>query len=133
MEEFGQVSSWPRFGREKHCAVCDKELTGRQVSFCGSRECRALLWRRLYRDCHWQKRHVIVRDGPICRHCGEIFESPLVPGGPLFPEPAKLELDHIQPLSKGGSELEDNLQVLCKSCHQQKTTSERRGGDVAER
>lgn len=123
-EEWGPINSWPRYGREKHCAVCDKPLTGRQRSFCGDRVCRHKLWQRLYESVHWQKRHVIVRDGCACRGCGETFESSLIEGGPLFPEPWRLELDHIQPLHLGGDDHPDNLQLLCPDCHKLKTARE---------
>lgn len=32
------------------------------------------------------------------------------------------EVDHIIPLSKGGTNDRDNLQALCKECHEAKTT-----------
>lgn len=31
------------------------------------------------------------------------------------------EVDHIRPLSKGGTHARENLQVLCGTCHRQKT------------
>ncbi|WP_405016408.1 HNH endonuclease [Kitasatospora sp. NBC_00070] len=35
--------------------------------------------------------------------------------------PSALEVDHIQPLSKGGTDTADNVQLLCKGCHRAKT------------
>lgn len=35
------------------------------------------------------------------------------------------ELDHIVPLSHGGTDLDDNIQILCRYCHAEKT-----GGDI---
>ena len=29
----------------------------------------------------------------------------------------KFDIDHITPLSSGGTNNEDNLQILCKPCH----------------
>lgn len=48
---------------------------------------------------------VITRDGAICRHCGTEED---------------LTIDHIQPISKGGTNELKNLQVLCKSCNSRK-------------
>lgn len=42
-----------------------------------------------------------------CQHCGEKEEN-------------KLTIDHIHPVSKGGDNSFDNLQILCKSCNSKK-------------
>lgn len=38
----------------------------------------------------------------------------------------KLEVDHIVPLFKGGKNIDENLQTLCKKCHQEKSVGEMR-------
>ena len=48
---------------------------------------------------------VLVRDGGRCRNC---FSS------------IDLQIDHIVPLSKGGSSEESNLQTLCRRCNRRK-------------
>ena len=50
---------------------------------------------------------VLIRDG-VCQKCGSS---------------EKLEIDHIVPVSKGGTSVEDNLQVLCRSCNRRKRVS----------
>ena len=45
------------------------------------------------------------RDGFNCVQCGTVKD---------------LEIDHIVPFSKGGSDELDNLQLLCRSCNAQK-------------
>jgi 5-methylcytosine-specific restriction protein A len=52
----------------------------------------------------------ILCNEPLCRHCqakGRVT--------------AATEIDHIIPLSKGGTYDDGNLQPLCKPCHEAKT------------
>lgn len=35
--------------------------------------------------------------------------------------PSQIDIDHITPLSKGGEDVADNVQLLCKGCHKVKT------------
>ena len=51
------------------------------------------------------RKQVFDRDGKVCKKCGAI---------------KNLSLDHIKPVSKGGENSLDNLQVLCKSCNSKK-------------
>jgi len=41
-----------------------------------------------------------------------------------------MQVDHIQPLAEGGTNGFDNLQILCKQCHFQKTRGEQENGYV---
>jgi len=47
--------------------------------------------------------------GRVCKKCGGADQ---------------LQVDHIVPLSFGGPNKMENLQVLCKVCHDQKTKAE---------
>ena len=49
------------------------------------------------------------RDGFRCRQCGKA---------------GKLEVDHILPIWKGGTDREENLQTLCRADHLRKTRRE---------
>jgi 5-methylcytosine-specific restriction endonuclease McrA len=53
--------------------------------------------------------HVLKRDGYTCRICRKA-------GG-------ELEVDHILPVSRGGSNKPENLQTLCKPCNRGKSNS----------
>lgn len=55
---------------------------------------------------------ILNRDHHTCQHCG------------TQPPPTHLEIDHITPLAAGGTNADNNLQTLCKTCHQKKTRSE---------
>lgn len=60
-------------------------------------------WRALRRQ--------VLAEEPHCRACG----------GPAS------EVDHIVPLSRGGSRDRSNLQALCRECHREKTRRENGG------
>jgi 5-methylcytosine-specific restriction endonuclease McrA len=126
-KEFGfePLNCWGRFAPEGHCNGCGEALTGRKTAYC-SRDCRFFVQAVLYVNVHWMKRHIAVRDGTVCRMCGEKFEVqvPWKEGGPLIPKASALELDHICPVMAGGTDHADNLQLLCPSCHEQKTAQD---------
>ena len=55
------------------------------------------------------RQNVLMRDNYTCQICGATVK-----------DGAKLEIDHIIPQSKGGTNDENNLQVLCKQCNCEK-------------
>lgn len=61
---------------------------------------------------NWEKVriHILLRD-PECQGCGNALSR---------------EVDHILPLERGGTNQDENLQGLCKSCHSIKTQLEQR-------
>jgi 5-methylcytosine-specific restriction endonuclease McrA len=58
-------------------------------------------------------RHLIESAGPTCQACGQNMER-WVSG--RFPT-----LDHVVPLSKGGSNSVENLRVICNICNSRKS------------
>lgn len=61
---------------------------------------------------------VFTRDLFTCRHCGQVFDS------------KDLECDHIINTAQGGTDDLQNLQTLCKPCHQTKTNLESQAGGI---
>ena len=55
---------------------------------------------------------ILKRDGYRCQMCGVTAK-----------DGATLEIDHITPVSKGGGNDADNLQVLCRDCNAGKSDS----------
>jgi 5-methylcytosine-specific restriction protein A len=77
----------------------------------------------------WDKKRerILIRDQGLCQEClrnGRLTEV----GVKKF----SYYCDHIVPKEDGGSDDDDNLQALCRSCHTAKTDQEknrgRRGG-----
>lgn len=65
---------------------------------------------RMGYDRQWRALRLrVLREEPLCRQC----------------QRAASQVDHILPLTKGGSNDRDNLQSLCASCHSTKTGTER--------
>ena len=60
------------------------------------------------REYYRVRKRIMRRDGHLCRRCSRLAQ----------------EIDHILPLSDGGSESDINLQALCHDCHAEKTTAE---------
>ena len=52
---------------------------------------------------------ILKRDNFMCKICGRTAD-----------DGAKLEVDHIMPVSKGGKTKDSNLQTLCRECNQGK-------------
>lgn len=65
-------------------------------------------------DSRWRKiRNAFLAAHPLCAECER--------AGRIV---AATEVDHITPLSQGGTHAEENLQALCHSCHSKKTAKE---------
>ena len=66
----------------------------------------------------FDKRSIISRQGTRCNFCKDkINTEPYVCG----------DFDHIIPLNLGGKNTPCNMQLLCVSCHRQKTALENKG------
>ena len=65
----------------------------------------------------WDKKRIIIlkRDNYLCQHC--LVKGIVTAGN---------NVDHILSKEQGGTDSDDNLQVLCSCCHSKKTARERK-------
>lgn len=103
---------------EKYCKNCGKvfnDLKFKLCPFCGgkldTRYGRQPIPRKL-------RHEVFKRDGYRCRECGASKDE------------TSLEIDHIVPVARGGTNDIDNLQTLCRECNRMKHTDEWVGGET---
>jgi 5-methylcytosine-specific restriction protein A len=59
------------------------------------------------------KASILRRDGYACQDCGSVFRG----GAGMRRKRGSLEVHHIIPRSRGGSDHPRNLKTLCPSCH----------------
>lgn len=58
-----------------------------------------------------KKRRIAAQQGYLCAYCHRVL-------------PSSWCMDHVIPLHKGGSNSLDNFQVLCGTCHNEKSLTE---------
>ncbi|NES83709.1 MAG: group II intron reverse transcriptase/maturase [Moorea sp. SIO2B7] len=64
-------------------------------------------------NCTHQRAKLLKRQSGKCTECGLTFRDNDI-----------MEIDHIIPISRGGKRRTDNLQLLHRHCHEQKTTAD---------
>ena len=103
---------------EKYCKSCGSvfnDLKFKICPYCGgeldTRYGRQPIPRKL-------RHEVFQRDGYRCRECGASKDE------------TSLEIDHIVPVARGGTNDIDNLQTLCRECNRMKHTDEWVGGQT---
>jgi hypothetical protein len=57
------------------------------------------------RDAGYDRREILKRDGNRCQNCGKVFQDEMV------------EVHHVDPFAKGGTDSKRNLVTLCLKCH----------------
>ncbi len=63
------------------------------------------------------KRKIYERDGRACQICGRVTRFGGTYDTPWDPLPPSGSVDHIIPVSKGGTNEDTNLRWSCKSCN----------------
>jgi hypothetical protein len=61
-------------------------------------------------------RHVMTRDGFTCVYCGEESTAEIEAS-----RKARLSVDHIKPITRGGSAAVENLACCCRKCNSEKS------------
>ena len=106
-------------GIQRRCAMDD------QASWSGNRGTRQ---ERGY-GASWDKLRLTIlkRDMYLCQACSRDGRVT-----PLCVRPYDHAVDHIKPKAKGGEDYHDNLQSLCKPCHDAKSLGEATEGRGAQ-
>lgn len=124
-----------RHARPLGCARCERTFTrsngmGRNPLYC--EECKPVVYqehksgartRRRLRlkgvECEvFEKQEIFERDGWVCKRC----LVPVLRGGDTNDDRYP-NLDHVKPISKGGSHTRWNVQLLCRKCNLDKSDS----------
>ena len=97
----------------KRCRYCNDYITGIRsksptVIYC-SKECSKLYWLEQHKDekTPWLKLRfeILARDNFACQYCGRTSAK------------VELQIDHIHPRAKGGTNNKENLITACKYCN----------------
>lgn len=101
-------------------------------------DCKSSIVRHARKGSEWRGRmffRICMRDGVFCAQCrARAFRFWYKQGNGRTPEGwsfswvyqrSNLEVDHIVPLSEGGTNDLENLWLLCTTCHKKKTSQER--------
>ena len=106
--------------RKKSCIVCgvEMEIRTNNVKYC----LFCALERRRSRKMS-DRRKSLFRSDESWSRVKKIFMN-TCPSCKLSEPEVRLEIDHIRPLSRGGSDDLDNIQVLCGRCNMRKFTKD---------
>jgi len=102
----------------KLCDVCGTQITDNRRTHTCSNKCTEIKYKRIHdselksstRGIFWHsyRFEALKRDNFSCQECG------------VKRRDQELDVHHIRPLSRGGTNELDNLITLCKECHKNK-------------
>ena len=108
---------------EVECKTCGKVFEARRkdAKYC-SASCKYRNYHRLRKDrIHSSVREpyllsdIAFRDGFVCGLCGEVVDMVV-----SYPDPSSASVDHVVPLSRGGCDTLDNVQIAHLGCNLRK-------------
>lgn len=91
----------------RQCPICETKFSTNRPSqkFC-TRKCSQVFHKKKYHEIKSLKEwDIFLRDGFKCRYCGKTADD------------ARLRIDHIYPISKGGKSEFGNLITVCDPCN----------------
>lgn len=101
----------PEYG-DKHSKFCSRECADRFQSRIRKRKVRSRKWKTQYEFDRFSDLEIFDRDGWRCMLCGKLVAREI--GGP---QPTAPTIDHIVPLSRGGSHTRGNVQCAHRMCN----------------
>jgi hypothetical protein len=137
-------------GRNKYCDQCKHELVTRICVKCNnefsierylrtkccSDECKgkdSIRKKRIYdevNNVYLSRNEVLTFEGYKCKNCGCTTDKKLgYVKGTLVIKPSSPTIDHIIPLSLGGTHTLKNVQLLCYRCNHEKQDGYLQGGE----
>lgn len=115
----------PRYVPDGACEWCGSPLTGKRKNFC-SEDCSlnfGMATSPIYYantgSAGGYRNHIFRRDNYTCQKCGKLHVKVNESGIYLPTTDGELDLHHIKPVSKGGSDDPDNLVTWCRDCHKE--------------
>lgn len=116
----------PRYVPERSCEWCGSPIENKRRKSCCSEECsykfQVATSPIMYANtgsAGGYRNHIFRRDNYTCQKCGEFHAEINENGIPLPTTDGLLELHHIKPVSRGGTDAPDNLVTWCRKCHKQ--------------
>jgi len=114
----------PRYVPDGICEWCGKKIENKRRSSCCTKECtnNFLNATSPVRYANSGSRggypgHILRRDNFSCRICGEFHGWTNEHGIRTPTSDGQLAIHHIKSVHDGGSDAPDNLQTVCRDCH----------------
>lgn len=116
----------PRYVPEGICEWCGRPITNKRRKSCCCKECTdqfliatsAVMYMNSG-SAGGYRNHIFRRDNYTCQKCGERHMPVNEHGIPLPTTDGMLDIHHIKPVCRGGTDDPRNLTTWCRDCHRQ--------------